>query len=131
MPKYEYACKSCGEHIDVVQSFTDDALTECPTCGGPLRKVFGSVGIVLKGPGFYRNDHRSPPRSEGSKLAVHDKEKKGEKADVSSGSEGAAASSSSTERSSASTGSSCDSSSSPSSSGASSTGGPKDAAKTA
>ena len=59
MPKYEYACKSCGEHLEVVQSFKDSALTECPACGGPLRKVFGSIGIVLKGSGFYRTDNRT------------------------------------------------------------------------
>ena len=56
MPTYEYSCKSCGEHLEVVQSFKDDALTECPNCGGDLRKVFGSIGIVFKGSGFYKND---------------------------------------------------------------------------
>lgn len=59
MPTYEYACKSCGEHLEVVQSFTDDPLTTCPACGGPLRKVFGQIGVVLKGSGFYRTDNRS------------------------------------------------------------------------
>ncbi len=59
MPTYEYACKSCGEHLEVVQSFKDDALTECPNCGGDLKKVFGSIGIVFKGSGFYKNDSRS------------------------------------------------------------------------
>jgi putative FmdB family regulatory protein len=72
MPTYEYACKSCGQHIDVVQSFTDDPLTECPNCGGVLRKVFGNIGISFKGSGFYKNDSRSttssttPPGSSGS-----------------------------------------------------------------
>jgi len=59
MPTYEYACASCGEHVEVVQSFSDDPLTTCPSCGGTLRKVFGTVGIVLKGSGFYRTDSRS------------------------------------------------------------------------
>jgi putative FmdB family regulatory protein len=59
MPTYEYACKSCGEHTDVVQSFTDDPLTVCQNCGGPLRKVFGNIGISFKGSGFYKNDSRS------------------------------------------------------------------------
>jgi putative FmdB family regulatory protein len=59
MPTYEYACKSCGEHLEVVQSFKDEALTECPACGGPLRKVFGSIGIAFKGSGFYKTDSRS------------------------------------------------------------------------
>ncbi len=64
MPTYEYACKSCGEHLEVSQSFTDPALTTCGSCGGELRKVFGSIGIVLKGSGFYRNDSRGPAPAE-------------------------------------------------------------------
>ena len=63
MPTYEYACKSCGKHLEVVQSFTDDALTTCPTCSGTLRKVFGNIGISFKGTGFYKNDSRSSTRS--------------------------------------------------------------------
>src|ERR1700722_3093695 len=59
MPTYEYACKKCEEHVEVVQSFKDDPLTECPACGGPLRKVFGNIGIVFKGSGFYKTDSRS------------------------------------------------------------------------
>ncbi len=59
MPKYEYACKSCGEHLEVVQSFTDAPLTECPACGGPLRKVFHPAGILFKGSGFYATDSRA------------------------------------------------------------------------
>ena len=59
MPTYEYACKSCGEHLEVVQSFKDEPLTECPACGGPLRKVFGNIGIAFKGSGFYKNDSRA------------------------------------------------------------------------
>ncbi len=58
MPKYEYACKSCGERIEVVQSFNDAPLEECPSCSGPLRKVFGAPGISFKGSGFYRTDNR-------------------------------------------------------------------------
>jgi putative FmdB family regulatory protein len=64
MPTYEYACKSCGEHQEVVQSFKDDPLTKCPACGGRLRKVFGSIGIAFKGSGFYRNDSRPASSSE-------------------------------------------------------------------
>ena len=59
MPTYEYACRNCGEHIEVVQSFKDEPLTECPACRGPLRKVFAPVGIVLKGSGFYKTDNRA------------------------------------------------------------------------
>ena len=79
MPKYEYACKSCGEHLEVVQSFKDDALTDCPSCGGPLRKVFGSIGIAFKGSGFYRNDNRTGP----AKSERSEKAEKAEKSDKS------------------------------------------------
>ncbi|OIV36667.1 FmdB family transcriptional regulator [Mangrovactinospora gilvigrisea] len=59
MPTYQYQCTDCGEGLEAVQKFTDDPLTECPNCGGKLRKVFNSVGIVFKGSGFYRTDSRS------------------------------------------------------------------------
>ena len=63
MPTYEYACRSCSQHLEVVQSFRDDPLTECPNCGGVLRKVFQPVGIAFKGSGFYKNDSRSKSSS--------------------------------------------------------------------
>jgi putative FmdB family regulatory protein len=63
VPTYQYACTSCGEPLEAVQSFSDDALTECPGCGGNLRKVFSAVGIVFKGSGFYRTDSRSDKTS--------------------------------------------------------------------
>ena len=59
MPTYQYACTECDHRFDAVQSFSDPSLTECPVCGGKLRKVFSSVGIVFKGSGFYRTDSRS------------------------------------------------------------------------
>ena len=59
MPTYEYACTACGHRLEAVQKFTDDALTECPDCGGRLRKVFAAPGIVLKGSGFYKTDTRA------------------------------------------------------------------------
>ena len=58
MPTYEYACADCGHDLEAVQSFSDDPLTVCPECGGTLRKVFGNVGVVFKGSGFYRTDSR-------------------------------------------------------------------------
>jgi putative FmdB family regulatory protein len=64
VPTYEYRCKACGEQLEVVQAFTDDALTTCPSCGEEqLRKVFGSVGIAFKGSGFYKNDSRGGSKS--------------------------------------------------------------------
>ncbi|UYP19833.1 FmdB family transcriptional regulator [Rhodococcus sp. Z13] len=59
MPTYSYACTACDNKFDIVQSFSDDSLTECPQCQGKLRKLFNSVGIVFKGSGFYRTDSRN------------------------------------------------------------------------
>ena len=66
MPTYEYACTACGHRLEAVQKFTDDPLTECPECGAALRKVYGAVGIVLKGSGFYKTDSRAAAGSNGS-----------------------------------------------------------------
>jgi putative FmdB family regulatory protein len=73
VPTYQYACTACEERLEVVQSFTDDALTLCPVCGGRLRKVFSAAGIIFKGSGFYRTDSRS-----GAKAASNGADKKGE-----------------------------------------------------
>src|SRR3954468_22532258 len=65
MPTYEYRCKNCGEHIEIVQSFKDDPLTVCPQCEGELRKVFSPIGISFKGSGFYKTDNRSGGKKSG------------------------------------------------------------------
>jgi putative FmdB family regulatory protein len=59
VPTYQYACTACGEQHEAVQAFTDAPLTDCPACGGRLRKVFSAVGVVFKGSGFYKTDSRS------------------------------------------------------------------------
>ena len=64
MPTYQYRCTECGEDLEAVQRFSDPALTTCPTCGGPLRKVFNAVGVVFKGSGFYRTDSRGGSKSD-------------------------------------------------------------------
>ena len=66
MPTYEYVCTECGSPLEVVQSIHEPSLTECPSCGGRLRKVFGNVGVVFKGSGFYRTDNRSKSAKSGS-----------------------------------------------------------------
>ncbi|HKP40616.1 FmdB family zinc ribbon protein [Mycobacterium sp.] len=63
MPTYSYACTECGNRFDAVQAFSDAALTNCPQCSGRLRKLFGNVGVVFKGSGFYRTDSREPAKS--------------------------------------------------------------------
>jgi len=63
MPTYEYACRSCGEHLEVVQSFRDDPLTDCPACQGQLRKVFSAAGIIFKGSGWHVKDYASSSKA--------------------------------------------------------------------
>lgn len=66
MPTYSYACTECDNRFDAVQAFTDNALEECPQCSGRLRKLFGPVGVVFKGSGFYRTDSRAGSSSSSS-----------------------------------------------------------------
>ena len=68
VPTYDYRCAECGEMFEIWQSFSEDALTDCPTCEGTLSKVYSKVGIAFKGDGFYKNDHGSskPPSSTSS-----------------------------------------------------------------
>lgn len=70
MPTYAYACKQCGHRFDAVQSFADPTLTECPECGGPLRKEYGSIGVTFNGSGFYRTDSRAGAKSAGGSDAA-------------------------------------------------------------
>ena len=85
MPTYQYACTACGHRFEAMQAFSDPSLTVCPECGGKLRKVFSSVGIVFKGSGFYRTDSRSgslakaEAGSDGSSSTSTTTEKKAEK----------------------------------------------------
>lgn len=89
MPTYTYACTDCDEQLEVVQSFTSDPLTECPRCGGRLRKVFHPVGVVFKGSGFYRTDSRTTSTGGTAKPS---KESAGTEASSGSGSGGGSAS---------------------------------------
>jgi len=59
MPLYVYRCNENGHEFQVRQRMMDDPLTECPVCGGPVRRVVSSVGVVFKGSGFYVTDNRS------------------------------------------------------------------------
>jgi putative FmdB family regulatory protein len=115
VPTYAYACTACEHNFEIVQSFTDDSLTQCPECEGRLRKVFNAVGVVFKGSGFYRNDSRNDS---------HGHSRKGSRSDSRVGSGSHSASSSTPDSSSS------DSSSSTSSDSSSSAGATKTATKT-
>ena len=83
MPTYEYACTSCGRHLEIVQSFSDEALEVCEECGGKLRRVFHPVGVLFKGSGFYRNDagSRSKEKSAAKKADGASESPKTDKSD--------------------------------------------------
>ena len=102
MPTYSYACTECGDRFDAVQAFSDDALTTCEKCSGRLRKLFGSVGVVFKGSGFYRNDSRESAKSSSNGSAKSSSSSSSEgssSSDTSSSSEKSSGSSSSSEKS--------------------------------
>ena len=88
MPTYEYVCSKCDQHLEVYQSFSEEPLKRHSGCGGKLSKVLGSVGIVLKGSGFYRTDNASSSR------------RSAERSDSSSGSDSSKSSDSKSESSS-------------------------------
>jgi len=69
VPTYSYACTECGNRFDAVQAFSDAALTTCAECNGRLRKLFGNVGVVFKGSGFYRTDSRESAKSSAKRSA--------------------------------------------------------------
>ncbi|MCX5399014.1 FmdB family zinc ribbon protein [Streptomyces sp. NBC_00102] len=114
MPTYQYQCTECGEGLEAVQKFTDDALTVCPNCNGRLKKVFSAVGIVFKGSGFYRNDSRG---SSSSSTPASSSTKSSDSAKSSSSSSSSGSDSGSSSASTASASSSGSSSASTSSSG--------------
>ena len=113
MPTYSYACTECDNKFDVQQAFSDDALTECPKCEGRLRKLFGKVGVVFKGSGFYRTDSREAAKSSpngssksssesSSSSSGSEKKSESSKSDSSSSSKSDSGSSSSTSKAAAS-----------------------------
>ncbi len=66
MPTYEYECEQCRDRFELVRGFSEPELTQCPRCGGPVRKVISAVGIVFKGSGFYKTDSRKTSSSSSS-----------------------------------------------------------------
>lgn len=114
MPTYQYACTACDHAFEQFQAFTEDALTECPRCGGRLRKLFNAVGVVFKGSGFYRTDSRAASSSAeggssaGGSTATKTESRSESKSESKPGSKSESGSGSATSSSSASSSSSSD-----------------------
>ncbi len=121
MPTYSYACTECDDRFDAIQAFSDDALTTCEKCSGRLRKLFGSVGVVFKGSGFYRNDSRESAKSSSNGSAKSNSSPSSEGSSSSDTSSSSEKSSSSSEKSSSSSSSSSEKSDSSSSKSAATT----------
>jgi putative FmdB family regulatory protein len=94
VPTYSYACTECDNRFDAVQAFSDDALTTCPKCSGRLRKLFGNVGVVFKGSGFYRTDNRETAKSTSNGSASSSESKSSSSSDKSSSDSSSSSSSS-------------------------------------
>jgi putative FmdB family regulatory protein len=75
MPTYSYRCSACANEFEQFQKFSDDPLTDCPACGGSVRRVIQPVGVVFKGSGWYITDNR---KSNSSESAAGDKPAKSE-----------------------------------------------------
>lgn len=116
MPTYDYRCKDCATELEVVQKFTEDALTVCPECNGNLRKVYSAVGVVFKGSGFYRTDSRAQDKQRSGNSGSPTSSTSGEKSESKKDSASSSSSSSSDSGGSGSSGSNASNSSGSSSS---------------
>ena len=68
MPNYDYQCLNCGYTFEEFQKMTDDPLTECPECGGQLKRLIGAgMGPIFKGTGFYQTDYKNASAKKESK----------------------------------------------------------------
>jgi putative FmdB family regulatory protein len=108
MPIYEYKCKK-GHVFEVMQSFSDDALTKCEVCGAPVQRVYHPVSVHFKGSGFYNTDYgtkrraREAKENKESSSASSSSSEGGSKSSDSGGSKSDSSSSSSTDSKPAST----------------------------
>ena len=47
MPTYEYQCQKCKRPHEAFQLITAKPLRTCPTCGGRMKRLLGSAGLLL------------------------------------------------------------------------------------
>ncbi len=71
MPTYEYKCQHCNHRFEVFQKITEEPLTECTRCHGPVKRLIGpGAGLLFKGSGFYITDYRSESYKQAEKKAA-------------------------------------------------------------
>ena len=77
MPLYEYRCEACEHRFEIIQRFSDDPVSVCPSCGnGPVVKLLSSPAIQFKGSGWYITDYARKGQDGSGKKA--DKKETGE-----------------------------------------------------
>lgn len=79
MPTYGYRCENCGVEFERFQRITEPPVTECPECGGNVRRLLYPVGILFKGPGFHITDYRKSNGSSSDGKSEGESGKKEEK----------------------------------------------------
>ncbi len=70
MPLYEYQCSACQKVHEVMQKFSDEPLTRCPECQGPLNKLMSTGSFALKGTGWYTTDYKRASAKSGGESAT-------------------------------------------------------------
>ncbi|MDT7690522.1 MAG: hypothetical protein QOJ70_474 [Acidobacteriota bacterium] len=86
MPIYEYSCKKCGAHMEVMRKISDKPLARHAKCGGKLEKEWSVSGIQFKGAGWYVNDYaaKKPDTKESNESKESKADSASSKADSSS-----------------------------------------------
>ncbi len=70
MPNYDYKCTKCGHRFEQFQGINDEPVKLCPNCGGEVRRVIRSAGLIFKGSGFYINDYSRKKNNEQTKTTA-------------------------------------------------------------
>jgi putative FmdB family regulatory protein len=61
MPIYEYR-RPDGSTFELMQSFSDEVLTQDPETGAPVERVLHAPAVHFKGKGFYNTDYGTRKR---------------------------------------------------------------------
>ncbi|MDO4262745.1 MAG: FmdB family transcriptional regulator [Deinococcus sp.] len=59
MPTYTYKNLETGELYEFKQSMKDEAYTQHPETGAPVKRLISAPAITFRGSGFYVTDSRS------------------------------------------------------------------------
>ena len=81
MPIYEYECRKCNAHVEILQKITDKPLTKCRKCGGRLEKQWSPTSFQFKGSGWYVTDYAGKKGNAGEEKKGSAKETAGAASD--------------------------------------------------